>query len=95
MTGTPFENEKTPDLSVLAGVRPRIAILPLEKAGEAIARMRSGRENFRMVLTMTEGSRLHQVREGDEENFHGLLRVLGPDEKSGFISPSELRAIVM
>ena len=54
ITGTPYENEKTLDFSVLAGVRPRIEILPLEKAGEAVARMRSGQANFRMVLTMTE-----------------------------------------
>src|SRR6516164_4572074 len=37
ITGTPYENEKTLDFSVLAGVRPRIEVLPLEKAGEAVA----------------------------------------------------------
>ncbi|HEX7881219.1 MAG TPA: alcohol dehydrogenase catalytic domain-containing protein [Afipia sp.] len=60
LTGTPFENEKTLDFSVLAGVRPRIEILPLEKVGEAVARMKSGQANFRMVLTMREGSHAHQ-----------------------------------
>ncbi|WP_245286758.1 zinc-binding dehydrogenase [Bradyrhizobium sp. ARR65] len=60
ITRTPFENEKTLDFSVLAGVRPRIEVLPLEKAGEAVARMRSGEANFRMVLTMAEGSHAYQ-----------------------------------
>ncbi|MBR0836912.1 alcohol dehydrogenase catalytic domain-containing protein [Bradyrhizobium manausense] len=60
ITGTPFENEKTLDFSVLAAVRPRIEIMPLEKAGEAVARMRSGQANFRMVLTMTEANHAHQ-----------------------------------
>lgn len=60
ITGTPFENEKTLGFSVLAGVRPRIEVMPLEKAGEAVARMRSGQANFRMVLTMQEGSHAHQ-----------------------------------
>lgn len=60
ITGTPFENEKTLDFSVLAGVRPRIEIVPLERAAEAVARMRSGQAKFRMVLTMTEKSHAHQ-----------------------------------
>jgi alcohol dehydrogenase len=60
MTGTPFENERTLDFSVLAGVRPRIEIMPLEKAAEAVARMRSGQAKFRMVLTMTEKGHAHQ-----------------------------------
>ena len=60
ITGTPFENEKTLDFSALAGVRPRIEVLPLEQAGEAVARMRSGRANFRMVLTMMETNHAHQ-----------------------------------
>ena len=54
MTGTPYENERTLDFSVLAGVRPRIETLPLERAAEAVARMRSGQANFRMVLTMEQ-----------------------------------------
>lgn len=54
MTGTPYENERTLDFSVLAGVRPRIETLPLERAGEAVARMKSGEANFRMVLTMEQ-----------------------------------------
>jgi len=54
MTGTPYENERTLDFSVLAGVRPRIETLPLERAAEAVARMKSGEANFRMVLTMEQ-----------------------------------------
>lgn len=60
ITGTPFENERTLDFSVLAGVRPRIEIMPLERAAEAVARMRSGQAKFRMVLTMREKSHAHQ-----------------------------------
>lgn len=60
ITGTPFENERTLDFSVLAGVRPRIEIMPLERAAEAVARMRSGQAKFRMVLTMTEGRNAYQ-----------------------------------
>ena len=53
ITGTPFENEKTLDFSVLADIRPRIETMPLERAGEAFARMKSGEVKFRSVLTMT------------------------------------------
>jgi alcohol dehydrogenase len=60
ITGTPFENERTLDFSVLAGVRPRIETMPLERAAEAVARMRSGQAKFRMVLTMTEGRNAYQ-----------------------------------
>ncbi|KAF1060173.1 alcohol dehydrogenase catalytic domain-containing protein [Burkholderia gladioli] len=52
ITGTPHENERTLDFSVLAGVRPRIETLPLEQAALAYQRMRSGEVRFRMVLTM-------------------------------------------
>lgn len=60
ITGTPFENERTLDFSVLAGVRPRIESMPLERAAEAVARMRSGEAKFRMVLTMAEERNAHQ-----------------------------------
>ena len=52
ITGTPFETEKALAFSVLAGVRPAIETLPLERAAEAYRRMRSGEVRFRMVLTM-------------------------------------------
>lgn len=52
ITGSPYDNEKTLNFSVLAGVRPRIERMPLEQAAEAYARMKSGDVKFRMVLTM-------------------------------------------
>ncbi|WP_407277605.1 alcohol dehydrogenase [Aromatoleum evansii] len=52
ITGTPYENEKALDFSVLAGVRPRVETMPLERAFEAYQRMKSGDVKFRMVLTM-------------------------------------------
>lgn len=56
ITGTPCENEKTLDFSVLSGVRPQIETMPLEKAFEAYQRMKSGAVRFRMVLTMKEAA---------------------------------------
>ena len=52
ITGTPYENEKALNFSVLTGVRPMIETMPLEHASEAYRRMRSGDVRFRMVLTM-------------------------------------------
>ncbi|ABO59597.1 alcohol dehydrogenase (plasmid) [Burkholderia vietnamiensis] len=52
ITGTPYENEKALNFSVLTGVRPMIETMPLEQASEAYRRMRSGDVRFRMVLTM-------------------------------------------
>lgn len=52
MTGTPYDNEKALNFSVLVNVRPHIEILPLEQAGEAYRKMKSGDVRFRMVLTM-------------------------------------------
>lgn len=54
ITGSPFENEKTLNFSVLAGVRPQIETLPFEKAFEAYQRMKSGDVKFRMVLTFED-----------------------------------------
>lgn len=56
ITGTPYENEKTLDFSVLAGVRPMIEVMPLEQANEAYQKMRSGDVKFRMVLAVAGGS---------------------------------------
>jgi len=36
---------------VLVDVRPRIEVLPLEQAAEALRRLRSGDVKYRMVLT--------------------------------------------
>ncbi|WP_242100684.1 zinc-binding dehydrogenase [Stutzerimonas stutzeri] len=52
ITGSPYENERTLDFSVLADIRPRIETMPLEQANDAYQRMRSGDVKFRMVLTM-------------------------------------------
>src|SRR5579862_3746601 len=50
--GTPADAEDTLRFSELTGVRAMIETYPLEKAGEAYARMMSGNANFRVVLTM-------------------------------------------
>jgi D-arabinose 1-dehydrogenase-like Zn-dependent alcohol dehydrogenase len=50
--GTPADSEDTLRFSELTGVRAMIETYPLEKAGEAYARMISGDANFRVVLTM-------------------------------------------
>ncbi|WP_373376096.1 alcohol dehydrogenase [Cupriavidus nantongensis] len=52
LTGTPYDNEKTLNFSMLANVRPRIETMPLEKAAQAYEKMKSGRAKYRMVLTM-------------------------------------------
>ncbi|HWX48438.1 MAG TPA: alcohol dehydrogenase [Roseomonas sp.] len=52
ITGSPFENEKALDFSVLTGVRPLIETMPLERASEAYQRMKSGEVKFRMVLAI-------------------------------------------
>lgn len=54
ITGSPYENEKALDFSVLTGVRPLIQTMPLEKAFDAYQLVRSGGVKFRMVLTMGE-----------------------------------------
>ena len=50
--GTPTDSEDTLCFSELTGVRPMIETYPLERAGEAYARMMSGKAEFRVVLTM-------------------------------------------
>jgi D-arabinose 1-dehydrogenase-like Zn-dependent alcohol dehydrogenase len=51
-SGTPTDSEDTLRFAELRGVRPMIETYPLEKAGEAYARMLSGDAQFRVVLTM-------------------------------------------
>ena len=51
-SGTPIDSEDTLRFAELTGVRPMIETYPLEKAGEAYARMLSGDAQFRVVLTM-------------------------------------------
>jgi D-arabinose 1-dehydrogenase-like Zn-dependent alcohol dehydrogenase len=50
--GTPADSEDTLRFAEQTGVRPMIETYPLEKAGEAYARMMSGNAEFRVVLTM-------------------------------------------
>ncbi|KHK59987.1 alcohol dehydrogenase [Burkholderia sp. A9] len=52
ITGSPYESERALDFSVLTGVRPMIEVMPLEQAGDAYQKMRSGDVRYRMVLTM-------------------------------------------
>ena len=49
---TPAGEEDTVNFAALTGVRPMIETYPLEKAGEAYARMMSGKAQFRVVLKM-------------------------------------------
>src|ERR1700674_3748861 len=51
-SGIPTDSEDTLRFAELTGVRPMIEAYPLEKAGEAYARMLSGKAQFRVVLTM-------------------------------------------
>jgi D-arabinose 1-dehydrogenase-like Zn-dependent alcohol dehydrogenase len=50
--GTPADSEDTLRFCELSGVRPMIETYPLERADEALARMLSGKAQFRVVLTM-------------------------------------------
>jgi len=51
-SGIPTDSEDTLRFAELTGVRPMIEKYPLAKAGEAYARMLSGKAEFRVVLTM-------------------------------------------
>ena len=51
-SGIPTDSEDTLRFAELTGVRPMIEKYPLEQAGEAYARMMSGKAQFRVVLTM-------------------------------------------
>jgi D-arabinose 1-dehydrogenase-like Zn-dependent alcohol dehydrogenase len=51
-SGTSADEEDTLRFAELSGVRPMIETYPLEKAGEAYARMLSGSAQFRVVLKM-------------------------------------------
>jgi alcohol dehydrogenase len=52
LTGSPHDAERALHFSQLVGARPWIETVPLERAAEAVARMRSGAAKFRMVLVM-------------------------------------------
>jgi D-arabinose 1-dehydrogenase-like Zn-dependent alcohol dehydrogenase len=50
-SGSSMDSQDTLAFSSLAGVRPRIETMPLERAGEAYEKMMAGDARFRMVLT--------------------------------------------
>lgn len=52
MTGTPWETEKALNFSVLAEALPMVETLALERAPDALQRLKSGDAKFRVVLTM-------------------------------------------
>ena len=50
-SGTARDVEDTLRFAALTGVRPRVEQMPLDRAGDAFARMMSGQARFRIVLT--------------------------------------------
>ncbi|MFJ8856319.1 alcohol dehydrogenase catalytic domain-containing protein [Streptomyces sp. NPDC102437] len=54
LTGSPRETEEAMAFAVTTGVRPMIERMPLEKAGEAVTRLRSGAPRFRIVLDASD-----------------------------------------
>jgi len=50
--GTAADSEDTLRFAELSGVRPMVETFPLERAGEAFARMMSGEAQFRVVIKM-------------------------------------------
>jgi D-arabinose 1-dehydrogenase-like Zn-dependent alcohol dehydrogenase len=50
-SGAAIDSEDTLNFSVLSGVRPKIEVMPLEKATEAYDKMMAAKARFRMVLT--------------------------------------------
>ncbi|WP_433189723.1 alcohol dehydrogenase catalytic domain-containing protein [Actinoallomurus sp. CA-150999] len=55
LTGSAHETEEAMEFAVTTGVRPMIERMPLEQAGEAVARLRSGAPRFRIVLDTARG----------------------------------------
>lgn len=51
-SGSSADEEDTVNFCALSGVRPMIETYPLEKAADAYARMKSGKAQFRVVITM-------------------------------------------
>jgi propanol-preferring alcohol dehydrogenase len=49
-SGSALDSEATMEFSALTGIRPRIETFPLEKAGEALAKVLSNQVRFRAVL---------------------------------------------
>jgi D-arabinose 1-dehydrogenase-like Zn-dependent alcohol dehydrogenase len=51
LTGSAIENEDNLNFALEHNVRAMVEVLPLEEAGHAYARMMSGEDRFRVVLT--------------------------------------------
>jgi alcohol dehydrogenase/propanol-preferring alcohol dehydrogenase len=49
-SGAAIDSEDTLNFSVLAGVRPKIEVMPFERASEAYEKMMAAKARFRMVL---------------------------------------------
>jgi len=62
MTGTPWETEKALNFSVLAEALPMVETLALERAPDALLRLKSGDAKFRVVLTMDAARAAHQTQ---------------------------------
>ncbi len=65
MTGTPWETEKALNFSVLAEALPMVETLPLERAADALLRLKSGDAKFRVVLTMDAAREPRQTQYPD------------------------------
>lgn len=55
LTGSSRETEQALEFAAAHGIRPMIERLPLEQAGDAVTRLRSGAPRFRIVLDATGG----------------------------------------
>ncbi|MFF9045148.1 alcohol dehydrogenase catalytic domain-containing protein [Streptomyces parvulus] len=55
LTGSPRETEEAMAFAVTTGVRPMIERMPLQKADDAVTRLRSGAPRFRIVLDNSGG----------------------------------------
>ncbi|MCZ9351169.1 alcohol dehydrogenase catalytic domain-containing protein [Streptomyces mutabilis] len=55
LTGSPRATEEAMAFAVTTGVRPMIERMPLEKADDAVTRLRSGAPRFRIVLDTSGG----------------------------------------
>ncbi|MFF3517559.1 hypothetical protein [Streptomyces sp. NPDC002573] len=56
LTGSARETEEAMEFAVTNNVRPMIERMPLEQAGEAVTRLRSGAPRFRILLDTAGGN---------------------------------------
>lgn len=67
ITGSPHENERTLNFSVLAGVRTQVEVVPFDRANEAYQRLKSGQAKFRIVLSMLAPTRRETSNRDDDQ----------------------------